>query len=240
MSFGTTYATQARRPRSILRLRRTRCAILPPMRWNLRVRSTSGPRIWQESVSAGWSLRLPRSSIPRRSPRSPSSRRVLSLQARSTTIYLSTTRRQWGRLFARSMPNWSDRDAVAAFAAEGAEILGDDSTSARTAAGRKWDHTPSASPAVQLANQLGTVFAVLDCQPRWRERLSEVAIPTLVVHGRHDRFFPVGNGEALAREIAGAKLLVLEQAATAIPEPDASKVAAAMLELGQNAPPDAT
>ncbi len=145
-----------------------------------------------------------------------------------------------GRLFARSMPNWSDRDAVAAFAAEGAEILGDDSTSARTAAGRKWDHTPSASPAVQLANQLGTVFAVLDCQPRWRERLSEVAIPTLVVHGRHDRFFPVGNGEALAREIAGAKLLVLEQAATAIPEPDASKVAAAMLELGQNAPPDAT
>ena len=49
-----------------------------------------------------------------------------------------------------------------------------------------------------MANQLGTVFAKLNCTPRWRERLSELAIPTLVVHGRRDPFFPVGNGEALA------------------------------------------
>jgi pimeloyl-ACP methyl ester carboxylesterase len=71
----------------------------------------------------------------------------------------------------------------------------------------------------------------LDCKPRWRERLRELAVPTLVVHGRRDPFFPVGNGEALAREIAGARLLVLEQAATTIP-PDvaAGEVAAAMLE----------
>jgi hypothetical protein len=39
-------------------------------------------------------------------------------------------------------------------------------------------------------------------------------VPTLVVHGRRDRFFPVGNGEALAREIPGARLLVLDQAWT--------------------------
>jgi hypothetical protein len=38
-----------------------------------------------------------------------------------------------------------------------------------------------------------------------------------VVHGRRDPFFPVGNGEALAREIPGARLLVLEEAATATP-----------------------
>jgi pimeloyl-ACP methyl ester carboxylesterase len=136
-----------------------------------------------------------------------------------------------GRLFSRSMPDWSDRDAVAEFAAAGAEILGDDPAVARTVAERKWDRTPGTEPAVQMANQLGLVFAKLDCRPRWRERLSELAIPTLVVHGRSDPFFPVGNGEALAREIPGARLLVLERAATAIPDTDADEVAAAMLSL---------
>ena len=79
-----------------------------------------------------------------------------------------------GRLFSRSMPDWSDRDAVAEFAADGAEILGDDPAAARVAAARKWDRTPGTAPAVQLANQLGVVFSRLDCKPRWRERLSEL------------------------------------------------------------------
>jgi pimeloyl-ACP methyl ester carboxylesterase len=136
-----------------------------------------------------------------------------------------------GQLFSRPMPDWSDRDAVAEFAASGAEILGNDPGAARAVAGRIWDRTPGAGPAVRMANQLGTVFARLDCTPRWRERLSELATPTLVVHGRRDPFFPVGNGEALAREIPGARLLLLERASTAIPEVDAGEVATAMLEL---------
>ena len=78
---------------------------------------------------------------------------------------------------------------------------------------------------------MGMVFSKLDCKPRWRERLAGLAIPTLVVHGRRDLFFPVGNGEALAREIPGARLLVLEHAATVIPDAAAGDVAAAMLEL---------
>jgi pimeloyl-ACP methyl ester carboxylesterase len=80
-----------------------------------------------------------------------------------------------------------------------------------------------------MANQLGMVFSKLNCKPRWRERLPELAIPALVVHGRRDPFFPVGNGEALAREIP--RLLVVERAATAIPDAAASEVAAAMLAL---------
>jgi len=135
------------------------------------------------------------------------------------------------RLFSRPMPNWSDRAAVAEFAAGGAEILGDDPAAARVTAERIWDRTPDTEPAVQMANQLGMVFARLDCKPRWRERLAELAIPTLVVHGRRDPFFPIGNGEALARQIPGARLLVLERAARAIPEANAGEVAAAMLAL---------
>jgi pimeloyl-ACP methyl ester carboxylesterase len=136
------------------------------------------------------------------------------------------------RVFAQPMPDWTDRAAVAEFAAAGAEILGDDPAAARSVAARIWDRTPGTAPPVQLANQLGMVFSTLDCAPRWRERLPEIEVPTLVVHGRRDPFFPVGNGEAIAREIPGARLLVLEEAATAIPDAAAGEVAEAMLALG--------
>ncbi|MFD8236192.1 alpha/beta fold hydrolase [Streptomyces sp. NPDC059696] len=137
------------------------------------------------------------------------------------------------RLFARPMPDWADREAVAEFAAVGAEILADDPVAARAVAARMWDRTPSTASPVQMANQMGMVFSRLDCAPRWRERLPEIAVPTLVVHGRRNRFFPVGNGEAIAREIPGARLLVLEEAATAIPDAAAEVVSEAMLTLGQ-------
>jgi pimeloyl-ACP methyl ester carboxylesterase len=135
------------------------------------------------------------------------------------------------RLFSRSMPDWSDRAAVAQFAADGAKILGDHPAAARATAEAIWDRTPGTEPAIQMANQMGMVFSKLDCKPRWRKRLPELAVPTLVVHGRRDPFFPVGNGEALSREIPGARLLVLDRAATAIPGGAAGEVAAAMLEL---------
>ena len=136
------------------------------------------------------------------------------------------------RIFARPMPNWTDRAAVAEFAATGAEILGDDPAVARAIAARIWDRTPGTSAPVQMANQIRLVFSKLDCKPRWRERLPEIKVPTLVVHGRSDPFFPLGNGEAIAREIPGARLLVLEEAATAIAGGAAGEVAEAMLALG--------
>src|SRR5688572_25545757 len=130
-----------------------------------------------------------------------------------------------GRLFSRPLPDWSDRAAVMEFAAAGAAILGDDPAAARSTAGRIWARTPSAEPAAHMANQSGLVFSNLDCKPRCRERLPALALPALVVHGRRNPFFPVGNGEALAREIPGARLLVLEEAATAIPAGSAGEVA---------------
>ncbi|MER6788033.1 alpha/beta hydrolase [Streptomyces sp. NPDC000658] len=138
-----------------------------------------------------------------------------------------------GRLFSRPTPDWTDREAVADFAAAGAEILGDDPVAARARAARVWDRTPGTAAPVQTANQLGTVFSRLDCTPRWRERLPGIEVPTLVVHGRRDRFFPVGNAEAIARAIPGARLLVLEEATHAIPEAAVGEVADAMLGLGR-------
>jgi pimeloyl-ACP methyl ester carboxylesterase len=136
------------------------------------------------------------------------------------------------RLFSRALPDWADRDAVVAFGAERAEVLGDDPVAARATAERIWDRTLGTEPAVQMANQMGMVFSRLDCEPRWRERLPEIEVPTLVVHGRRDPFFPVGNGEAIARAIPGARLLVIDEAATAIPQAAVGEVAEAMLALG--------
>ena len=136
------------------------------------------------------------------------------------------------RLFALPMPDWTDREAVADFASARADVLGDDLEAARAIAARIWDRTPGTAAPVQMANQLGMVFSKLNCRPRWRKRLPEIEVPTLVVHGRRDLFFPVGNGEAIAREIPGARLLVLEEAATAIPNAVVGDVAEAMLALG--------
>jgi len=41
-------------------------------------------------------------------------------------------------------------------------------------------------------------------------RLGEVAVPTLVVHGKDDAILPPGNGQSLADGIPGARLVLLE------------------------------
>lgn len=43
----------------------------------------------------------------------------------------------------------------------------------------------------------------------WRHRLPEITAPTLVLHGDKDPLFPLPHGEALAREIRHARLVVL-------------------------------
>ena len=68
------------------------------------------------------------------------------------------------RLFTGPMPDWTDREAVAEFAASRAEILGDDPVAARAIAARIWDRTPGTAPPTQMANQLGMVFAKLNCK----------------------------------------------------------------------------
>lgn len=133
-----------------------------------------------------------------------------------------------GAMFARPAPDWTDRESVVEAAAAAATVLHDDPEQARVRAGRIWDRTPSQEPAVHGANQRGAVFARLDCGPRWRERLGELTMPTVVVHGRLDPFFPVDNGEAIAAAIPTARLLVIDGMGAALPDAAADEVAAAM------------
>jgi pimeloyl-ACP methyl ester carboxylesterase len=59
--------------------------------------------------------------------------------------------------------------------------------------------------------------------------LSAIAVPTRVIHGTDDPMFPLAHGEALAREIPAARLLVLEAAGHGVERADWEPVARAIL-----------
>ena len=137
-----------------------------------------------------------------------------------------------GQLFGRAEPDWTDRSAVVDHITESARLMagsrGFDDADARRTAGAIFDRARP-SPAAQRASQLGTTFAAIDCTPRWRERLSEIPAPTLVVHGDEDPFFPYGNGVALANEIPDATLLPLPGIGQGLPRATWPTVIASLL-----------
>jgi pimeloyl-ACP methyl ester carboxylesterase len=62
-------------------------------------------------------------------------------------------------------------------------------------------------------------------------RLSTIAVPTLVVHGRHDRMIPVENGRLIAERIPEARLRILEESGHLYPteEPEVDDAIGAFL-----------
>ena len=113
-------------------------------------------------------------------------------------------------------PDWADREAVVDYLVElerpFAGAGGFDAEAQREYAGRVFDR------ARNLASQLTNPFAVKGGEG-WRGRLGEIAAPTLVIHGDDDPLFPLEHGRALAREIPGAELLVLEGVGHEYPPP---------------------
>jgi pimeloyl-ACP methyl ester carboxylesterase len=103
-------------------------------------------------------------------------------------------------------PDWSDREAAIAFLLEAerpyAGSRGVDDDAMRALLGRVYDRSPSVPSANNHFQLEGSDIP--------RSRLAGIAVPALVVHGADDPLFPPGHGEALAREIPGAELLVIE------------------------------
>jgi pimeloyl-ACP methyl ester carboxylesterase len=128
--------------------------------------------------------------------------------------------------------DWTDRASILDGAVATARALSGsprfDATEARARAARVLDRS-GPHPASARNGLMSTVFSRLDCTPRWRERLPEITAPTLVLHGAIDPFFPVGNAEALAREIPGATLKILDGVGAELPRRAHAEVAAAVL-----------
>jgi pimeloyl-ACP methyl ester carboxylesterase len=59
--------------------------------------------------------------------------------------------------------------------------------------------------------------------------ISSIAAPTLVIHGTADPLFPPAHGQALAEEIPGANLLMLERAGHGLERADWERVSNAIL-----------
>jgi pimeloyl-ACP methyl ester carboxylesterase len=106
-------------------------------------------------------------------------------------------------------PDWSDRAAVIDYMVDAERPFASrsrsfDEAAMRDLAGRVFDRTTN------MASSMTNPF-ILDAGDRWRERLGEVGVPTLVIHGTEDPLFPDAHALALAKEIPGAHLLALEQ-----------------------------
>ena len=170
------------------------------------------------------------SIIRGRSRRSPWSAPGRSLPGRPDDDVPDHDQATMSRLFAEPMPDWTDREAVAEFAAAGAEVLGDDPV----ARARSPPASGTARPARQPRSRWPTRWAW--CSPRsTASPVGASACP----RSRSPRSSSTAAGTRSSRSATArrsharspSRLLVLEEAATAIPDAAAGEVAEAMLVL---------
>lgn len=103
--------------------------------------------------------------------------------------------------------DWNDREAVAGFHVETWRISAGarahfDEARARELAEREYDRA--------LIPQSAMNHAMLGGGEAWRGRLSEIAAPALVVHGRNDPVLSLEHGRRLASGLASARLVTLD------------------------------
>lgn len=126
--------------------------------------------------------------------------------------------------------DWSEREPAVeyivgfsrALAGSGAPF---DEAGTRALVNRVIDRT------VDMESSMTNHDIVINGPERWRARLGEVTTPTLVIHGSDDPLFPLGHGQALAKDIPGAQLLTLDGVGHAeLPPPTWAFVVPALLE----------
>jgi pimeloyl-ACP methyl ester carboxylesterase len=111
-------------------------------------------------------------------------------------------------------PDWGDREATIAYWLEverpWSGRRGLDVPASRALLGRLYDRSPS--PASADNN-----FLVEQGDGLAAGRLGEIRVPALVIHGGDDPMFPPAHGEALARAIPGARLVVVPEMGHELP-----------------------
>jgi pimeloyl-ACP methyl ester carboxylesterase len=104
-------------------------------------------------------------------------------------------------------PDWTDREAVIVSIIDGerpfAGTIPFNAEGMREIAERVVDRTNDIAASM-------TNHWILDHGEPVRPRLGDISARTLVLHGTADPLLPYGHGEALAREIPGARLVPLE------------------------------
>jgi pimeloyl-ACP methyl ester carboxylesterase len=160
--------------------------------------------------------------------------RVLSLTAVSTSAgpgdpdLPGMTPEAKAAFAALSEPDWTDDGAVVEPIVELQRVMSAepfDEAETRAIATRVVARTKNNESSHK--NHHATVGGVTS----WRHRLAEIEVPTLVLHGDEDPLFPLPHGEALAREIPGARLVVLPHTGHEFPRRNWPRVVPEILAL---------
>ena len=125
-------------------------------------------------------------------------------------------------------PDWSDRRVVVEYLVEEERVYAARSRlfeegKRRELAGRIFDRT------TDIAASVKNHWLLAGDGQGWRERLGEIRVPTLVIHGTEDPFFQLGHAFALEREIPGARLIRVEQMGHELPRTSWDLVVPAIL-----------
>lgn len=126
-------------------------------------------------------------------------------------------------------PDLSDADAVVELQVDFARALAGsghpfDDAGVRHLARRVLDRT--ANVEASLTNH----DTVINGPERWRDRLGDVTVPALVIHGTEDPLFPYGHAEALVKDIPGAQLLPMDGVGHELARPAWDYVISAIVE----------
>jgi pimeloyl-ACP methyl ester carboxylesterase len=158
--------------------------------------------------------------------------RVLSLVLISTSLAMPTRRElppptgELARFMTTAEVDWSDAGSVIDYLVRYSRVL--------AGGERPFDETATRDLAERDVERARN-FAAAQNHDRLTEAqssgkpLSAIAVPTLVIHGTADPMFPIGHGEALAREIPRATLLSVDGAGHGIYRRDWETIVGAIL-----------
>jgi pimeloyl-ACP methyl ester carboxylesterase len=159
--------------------------------------------------------------------------RVASLTLISSSPALSGDRTlpppsdAFGRFLSTAAVDWADAESVIDYVVDYSRML--------AGGARRFDEAPMRD-LVRRDVERARDFAARQNHDLLSEgetpsgTLSSIDAPTLVIHGTADPLFPIEHGKALAEEIPGASLLVLEDAGHGVYRPDWERIARAILE----------
>jgi pimeloyl-ACP methyl ester carboxylesterase len=159
--------------------------------------------------------------------------RVLSLVLVSTSFALPTEHdlpgaaEELGRFLATATVDLADPDSAVDYLVDYSRVLAGTERCFDEAALRDL-----ARRDVERASDFAATenHALLADDDRPRPPISSIDAPTLVVHGTADPMFPQEHGEALATDIPGARLLLLEGAGHGVDRADWRPLSRAILE----------
>ncbi|MGB3626916.1 MAG: alpha/beta hydrolase, partial [Henriciella sp.] len=116
-----------------------------------------------------------------------------------------------------AVPEFRSADAIGDLAAQSRRVIG----SHETVRNADEDVKAMAIRCFERSDRpmgVARQYAAILAQPRWHERLSDLDVPTLVLHGAQDPLIRPAAGEDIAKRIPGAEIEIIDKWGHDMPE----------------------